>query len=97
MLKVKENSTTVREEVRYANGMEYRYALSARRSEMTASFGLTLYSIKVELIDKRGVHSEASLIDAFRSPEAAFRFFERIINNLATPIDLPFVFEDEKA
>ena len=97
MFKVKENCAIVREEVRSADGMEYRYTLSARRSEKTSSFGLTLYSIKAELIDKDGRHSEASLVDAFRSPEAAFGFFERIADNLATPIDLPFVFEDEKA
>ena len=97
MFGVKEKSKIVREEVRYANGMEYKYTLSVKTSEMTASFGLSLYSIRVELIDKRGIHTEATLNDAFRSPEAAFSFFARVTSNLATPIDLPFVFDDERA
>ena len=97
MFGVKEKAKTVREEVRYENGMEYKYTLSVKISDRTASYGLALYSVRVELIDRQGVHSEASLIDAFRSPEAAFSFFYRITSNLATPIDLPFVFEDDRS
>ena len=96
MFGIKERSKTVREELRYDDGMEYKYTLTVRRSDRTASYGLALYSVKAELVDNEGIHSEASLIDAFRSPEAAFRFFDHITRNLATPIDLPFVFEDER-
>ena len=96
MIKVSEKSQTVREEKRTDNGIEYKYTLSVRRSDRTASYGLALYSIKVEMTDLTGAVSEASLVDAFRSAELAFRFFDRVVDNLATPIDLPFVFDDEK-
>ena len=95
MFKLKERSRTVRQEIRYDEGMEYIYTLTVRTSDKTASFGLTLYSVAVQLTDNDGVKSEASLVDAFRSSSEAFHFFNRIVGNLATPIDLPFVFEDE--
>ena len=95
MSTTKTKSETVRREQREAEGISYDYTLSVKRSERTASFRLPLYSVGVRIVDERGVESSAMLEDVFLSSESAFAFFDRIVENLATPIDLPFVFEDE--
>jgi hypothetical protein len=88
-------SIEVRYEERACGGMRYEYRLSISESRKTASFGLRLYSVSVKLTDRRGVETEATLNEAFCDSERAFRFFNRIVENLATPIDLPYVFDDE--
>ena len=85
----------IRCERRQTNDGEYEYILSVRVSDRTASFGLPLYSISVAMTNADGERSESRLEDAFLSSKAASDFFDRIVDNLATPIDLPFVFEDE--
>lgn len=87
--------STVRCERRQTNDAEYEYILSVRVSERTASFGLQLYSISVTMTTAEGCRSESRLEDVFLSSRAAIAFFDKIVENLATPIDLPFVFEDE--
>ena len=91
----KEKTTCVRCERRQADGNEYEYTLTVRESDMTASFRLPLYSVRVAMTTADGQRREAELSDAFRSPRTAFSFFNRIVENLATPIDLPFVYDDE--
>ena len=95
MSTTKMKSETVRHELRAANGISYSYTLSVRESNRTASFRLPLYSVGVTIVDEKGTESSAVLEDVFLSSESAFTFFDRIVKNLATPIDLPFVFEDE--
>ena len=91
----KTRGTIIRRELLSEGGNEYEYTLSMRESEMTASYCLPLYSVGVKMRRSDGELSEATIEDAFRSAEAAFRFFNLIVENVATPIDLPFVFEDE--
>ena len=90
-----EKSACVRCERRNEDGNEYEYTLTVRESDKTASFRLPLYSIRVAMTTADGQRREAALNDVFLSPKAAFDFFNRIVDNLATPIDLPFVYEDE--
>ena len=97
MNRTEERRSCVRCEHRNADGIEYEYILSVRESERLASFRLPLYSVRVVMTDANGERRDAELTDAFLSPTAAFSFFNRIVDNLATPIDLPFVFEDEMA
>ena len=91
----KKKSAIVRSEIRHEDGNEYEYTLTVSESDKTASFRLPLYSIRVAMTTADGLRREAELSDAFRSPRTAFSFFNRIVDNLATPIDLPFVYEDE--
>lgn len=91
----KKKSAIVRSEIRHEDGIEYEYTLTVSESDMTASFRLPLYSIRVAMTTADGQRREAELSDAFRSPRTAFSFFNRIVDNLATPIDLPFVYDDE--
>lgn len=91
----KKKNMLVRSERRQEDGNEYEYTLTVRESDKTASFRLPLYSIRVAMTTADGQRREAELNDAFRSPRTAFTFFNRIVDNLATPIDLPFVYDDE--
>ena len=91
----KKKNMLVRSERRQEDGNEYEYTLTVSESDKTASFRLPLYSIRVAMTTADGQRREAELNDAFRSPRTAFTFFNRIVDNLATPIDLPFVYDDE--
>ncbi len=93
-MKAQTLGTTVRYEERREGGLLYEYTLSVEESRRTASFGLPLYSVRVDLTEN-GVRTSARLDDAFASSERAFRFFDRAVENLVTPIDLPYVYEDE--
>ena len=78
------------------DGIIYRYVLSARKSRKVASFQSPLYSIEV-MMTKDGEVSRNSLEDVFSDVGKALTFFEQISRNLATPIDLTYVFEDKIA
>ena len=93
----KKKNMLVRSERRQEDGNEYEYTLTVSESDKTASFRLPLYSIRVAMTTADGQRRETELNDAFRSPRTAFTFFNRIVDNLATPIDLPFVFEDDRS
>ena len=91
----KEKINYVRCEKRQVDGNEYEYTLTVRESNKTASFRLPLYSVQVAMTTANGIRREAELNDAFLSQRTALAFFERIVDNLATPLDLPFVYDDE--
>ena len=79
----------------YNEGNKYTYILSKKKSSMLASFRIPLYSIRVEMTDFEGEDSYFELRDTFASEERALRFFNKLKDNLATPVNCPFVFEDE--
>ena len=85
---------TVRIEKAEVEGRFYKYRLSVRRST-APSHTPPLYSITVEMTDEKGEKTAASLKEAFSDAETAFVFFNKIYENLATPIDLPYVFSDD--
>ena len=91
----KKKNMLVRSERRNEDGNEYEYTLTVSESDKTVSFRLPLYSIRVAMTTADGQRREAELNDAFRSPRTAFTFFNRIVDNLATPIDLVYIHEDE--
>ena len=88
------NSLVMREE-RQADGNYYVYELMVREGARTADFGLSLYSIRISMTDKSGLCSQREATDVFTNPERAIEFFNKLVNNLATPIDLVYVIEDE--
>ena len=69
--------------------------LLLRRGTRTADFGLPLYSIKISMTDPSGNTSQREATDVFANSEQATVFFDRLVRNLATPIDLGYVVEDE--
>lgn len=83
-----------REEV-VDEGNFYSYELTVREGNSTADWRLPLYSIKVNMTDVEGTRREADAKDVFSSREQAVEFFDKIVRNLATPIDLAYIVEDE--
>ena len=47
------------------------------------------------MTDSNGVSSSADVTDAFADASRATRFYDMLVRNMATPIDLPYVLEDE--
>lgn len=86
---------TVRTEILEADGYRYTYRLITRESRATASYRLPLYSIRIHLLSPSGEETEAELSDVFADPGRALLFFDRLKEYLVTPIDLPYIFEDE--
>ncbi len=93
--KEKTHDTVIRREERTDGGYRYSYELIMKESTRTASYRIPLYSIRVGLTDTGGVYTSADVKDAFADAGKAILFFEKVVRNLATPIDLAYILEDE--
>lgn len=89
------NDKLIREENRECDGYAYSYKLIERKGRRMADFGMRLYSINVSMTDAKGVTKTGEARDVFSSKRKALEFFDKIVRNLATPIDLKYVVEDE--
>lgn len=87
--------TVIKTAEREDSGLNLSYTLTKSEGNGVSPFGLPQYSIKVELTDKEGRRSEASARDVFVDVGRALVFFDRMVKNRATPIDLAYVVEDE--
>ena len=87
-------NTVIRREEREAEGFTYLYEIVMQRSEGVASFRIPLYSIRVSLTRPDGEISTAEIKEAFADLGRAIEFYDRMVKNLATPIDLMYVHED---
>lgn len=88
------DTTLIREEHAKDGGAEYTYMLTMRRSNMVASYRMQLYSLTVRMTMPDGRQTEATASDAFSDARRAHRFFDLMLRELVTPIDLPYVLED---
>ena len=73
----------------------YTYLLLMKESSNVASYGIPLYSIRVEMVDETGRLTSAEIKDVFADAGRAIFFYEKLVRNLATPIDLAYILEDE--
>ncbi len=89
--------TLLRREVRTDGENKYFYELLMKESNSVASFRLPLYSVRIYMIDPMGNNRQADAIDIFSDKADAEAFFDKIVRNLATPIDLAYILEDEFA
>ena len=87
--------TTIRTERREEDGIGYKYELIMRESTCVASYGIPLYSVSVEMTQSDGKTTNAHTSDVFADAGKAIDFFEKLVDNLATPVDLPYIVEDE--
>ena len=87
--------SVIRTEEREKDGIGYKYKLIMKESLGVASYGIPLYSIDVEMNQGNGKTTSATATDLFADAGRAINFFERIVDNLATPIDLAYIVEDE--
>ena len=78
-----------------SRGASYTYSLFVRESNRVASYRIPLYSITVEMTDTDGHRTYAEARDAFSDIGKAVVFYEKIMEHLATPLNLPYILEDE--
>lgn len=94
-MKQKLFNNVVKKEERSEGGYSYTYELIVNEGSQTANFGLSLYSVRISMTDTNGRRSQREANDIFADFEKAIDFFDRLVRNLATPIDLGYVVEDE--
>ena len=94
MRNTKTADTVIRREERCVGGDTYVYRLIMKESASLASYRITLYSVAVEFCGADGRRTEGEIRDAFADPGRAILFFEMLVKNLVTPIDLPYILED---
>ena len=88
--------TTVMTERRRVDGIEYRYELRRRDDRSVAGYGISLYSFAVAMrMPDDYAETERETGDLFSSQSKAASFFNKLVTNLATPIDLAYIVEDE--
>ena len=83
--------TVIKKDVREADGATYTYSLVMSESNKVASYKLPLYSIEIEMTDSSGEITRALFADVGK----AMSFFKKLSENLATPLNLPYIVEDE--
>ena len=93
--KEKIKDTVIRTDVREDGGYRYLYELVMRVSGELVSLRMPLYSVRVTLTDSQNRASTAEIRDAFADAGRAIIFYEKIVRNLATPIDLSYIHEDD--
>ena len=89
------SSTVIRRDARQADGYKYLYEIIMSRGEGVACFRIPLYTIRVSLEHPDGKTTASEIADAFADLGRAISFFDRLVRNLATPIDLIYIHEDE--
>ncbi len=87
--------TVIKKETHELDGATYTYTLLSKESNRVASYKLPLYSIEIDMTDADGNHTNASTKDIFSDIGKAIVFFRRMIDNLATPLNLPYIIADE--
>ena len=93
--KLLNEESVIRSDERYDSGLSYFYELIMKRSPNVSSYRIPLYSMRVRLIDGEGEESHAEIKDAFADVGKAITFYEKLVKNFATPIDLAYILEDE--
>lgn len=93
--KEKTENTVIRRDLRSDGEYDFSYELLMKESRRVASFGIPLYSIRIEMRDNQGNTTSADIKDAFADAGKAIVLYEKIVRNLATPIDLAYIHEDE--
>jgi len=89
--------TLIRKEVAQDSNNTYSYELIMKESHKLSGFRLPLYTIRVGFTDENGNTSNAEVSEMFADPGKAILFFEKLVRNLATPIDTAYILEDEIA
>ena len=85
----------VTKEERREDGFLYTYELILGEGKRIDDWRLPLYSVRISMTDSQGNGSQREARDVFADERRALEFFEKLVRNLATPIDLGYVVEDE--
>ena len=87
--------TVIKRDIREADGARYCYTLIMSESNKVASYKLPLYSIEIEMTDADGNVTNAKTKEIFADVGKAISFFRKLSENLATPLNLLYILEDE--
>ena len=85
----------IRKDTREKDGSRYTYTLVMSESNKVASFKIPLYSVEIEMIDGNGNMTSARTRELFADVGKAISFYKKLCENLATPLNLPYILEDE--
>lgn len=91
-----EITTVIRRDERNDGTNKYTYELMMSENKRMASYKIPLYSINVDMTDKDGKTTSARIKEAFADAGKAILFYNKVVNNLATPIDMAYILEDER-
>ena len=92
-LKNKAAEKIMREDKRQDCGADYTYRLYENLPRRIGRLELTLYSIYVRM-ERDGTVYENRLDGVFADVGKALTFYSSLVKNLASPIDLNYIFED---
>ena len=85
----------IRKEQIFDKGSRYLYELIVRQGDDITNWQAPLYSVRIYMVDPLGNNRQADARDIFSDKDEAETFFDKIVRNLATPIDLAYILEDE--
>ena len=92
---IKADQIVVKDEKRTLNGNNYSYKLFFNEGTDISSYKIPLYSISVEMKMDDGKETKAQTNNMFRDYHKALTFFQKLVENYCTPIDLAYIIEDE--
>ena len=93
-MKTKEKITLIRREFVENEDVLYKYELLMNERQHGVNCA-RLYFMSVEMKFADGSVTYAETGEVFADVGKAIAFFDRMVENLATPINLPYVLEDE--
>lgn len=85
----------IRKDLRSDGENEYTYELVMNEGTKIANYKIPLYSVHVKMTDSLGETTNASVNDVFSDAGRAIIFYDKIVDGLATPVDLRYILEDE--
>lgn len=87
---------SILKQTREADGIVYTYTLTLHEDKRLSTIGIPLYSISVDMtVLATGRTTSATTKELFADEDKARAFFDKLVRNLATPIDLAYILEDE--
>ena len=95
MSKLVISDKVIKKEVRVLDGATYQYDLIVSESNKVASYMLPLYSVEIKMTDKNGKITCARARELFADVGKALSFFKMLYENFVTPLNLPYIIEDE--
>lgn len=90
----KRNEKIIKEDTRESDGVIYVYRLTEGYPKKIGRLLIPLYSIYIEMM-RNGESTQSSINDVFADVGKALTFYNSLLENLATPIDLHYILEDK--
>ena len=88
------NEKIIKEDIREYDGAVFLYRLTEGYPKKIGRLTIPLYSIYIEM-SKNGECSKSSVNEVFADVGKALSFYNSLLENLATPIDLHYILEDK--